>query len=63
MLLGEQAFPFEEKAVEVHEANARRASEGVYDHWVQESFARLAVLVPGRYAKSERSESFVSALE
>jgi tetratricopeptide (TPR) repeat protein len=63
MLLEEQAFPFEEKAVEVHEANARRAAEGVYDHWVQESFARLAELVPGRYAKNERSEAFVSTLE
>jgi tetratricopeptide (TPR) repeat protein len=63
MLLEEQAFPFEEKAVEVHEANARRTAEGVYDHWVQESFARLAELVPGRYAKTERIESFVSVLE
>ena len=63
MLLEEQAFPFEEKAVEVHEANARRAADGVYDDWVQASFTRLAELVPGRYAKSERSEAFVVALE
>jgi hypothetical protein len=63
MLLEEQAFPFEEKSMEVHEANARRAAEGVYDESVQASFARLAQLVPGRYAKSERDEPFVSALE
>jgi tetratricopeptide (TPR) repeat protein len=63
MLLEEQAFPFEEKAVEVHEANARRAADAVYDEWVQASFARLAERVPGRYAKSERTEAFVSALE
>jgi len=63
LLLEEQAFPFEEKAVEVHEANARRAVEGVYDQWVQASYARLAELVPARYAKNERSEAFVSAME
>jgi TolA-binding protein len=63
MLLEEQAFPFEEKSVEVHEANARRALDGVYDEWVQSSFARHAELVPGRYAKTEREEPFVSTLE
>jgi hypothetical protein len=63
LLLEEQAFPFEEKAVEVHEANARRTAEGVYDEWVQASFERLAELVPARYAKSERSEAFVSVME
>jgi TolA-binding protein len=63
LLLEEQAFPFEEKAVEVHEANARRAAEGVYDEWVQQSFARLAELSPARYAKHEREEAFASALE
>jgi len=47
----------------VHEANARRAVEGVYDQWVQASYARLAELVPARYAKNERSEAFVSAME
>src|SRR5690606_37201063 len=35
LLLEEQAFPFEEKAIELHETNARRASEGLYDEWVQ----------------------------
>jgi TolA-binding protein len=63
LLLEEQAFPFEEKAVEVHAANTRRAAEGVYDQWVQSSFERLAEFVPARYAKSERSEAFVSAME
>src|SRR5690606_12739348 len=50
LLLEEQAFPFEEKAIELHEANAQRAGEGVYDEWVQRSFDVLAELVPARYA-------------
>ncbi len=53
MLLEEQAFPFEEKAIEIHEANARRAAEGVYDEWVQKSYTALAELKPARYARTE----------
>lgn len=62
MLLEEQTFPFEEKAIELYEANAARAVDGVYDEWVQRSFEALATLLPGRYAKMERSENVVTAL-
>ena len=62
VLLEEQAFPFEEKAIELHEANAQRAKEGVYDQWVQRSFDVLAKLKPGRYAKAEMSEDYVPTL-
>ena len=62
LLLEEQAFPFEERAIELHEANAARAAEGVYDEWVQRSFTALADLVPARYAKAERSEYVVTTL-
>ena len=53
VLLEEQAFPFEEKAIEIHEANARRAADGVYDQWVRKSYASLAELKPARYARTE----------
>ena len=55
VLLEEQAYPFEEKAIAIHESNARRSWEGLYDQWVRESFAALAVLSPVRYAKTESS--------
>jgi tetratricopeptide (TPR) repeat protein len=54
VMLEEQAFPFEEKAIALHETNARRAADGVYDDWVKKSFAELASLRPARYAKLER---------
>jgi tetratricopeptide (TPR) repeat protein len=54
VLLEEQAFPFEEKAISIHERNVRRAAEGVYDEWVRKSYAELAQLKPGRYARTER---------
>jgi hypothetical protein len=62
LLLEEQTFPFEEKAIELYQANAARTADGVYDDWVRRSFAALAKLMPARYAKTERSEHVVTAL-
>jgi hypothetical protein len=54
VMLEEQAFPFEEKAIELYETNARRTRSGLYDSWVQRSLAALAQLKPVRYGKAER---------
>lgn len=62
VLLEEQAYPFEEKAIELHEVNAKRASEGIYDEWVRSSFKALAELRPVRYGKNERSEGAIDAI-
>jgi len=62
LLLEEQAFPFEEKAIELYEANVARVALGVWDEWVEKSYAALAELVPARYAKLERSEDVVTSL-
>ena len=55
MLLEEQAYPFEEKAIEIYQVNADRATVGLYDEWVRKSFSELAILNPARYAKQERA--------
>ncbi|MDX1648779.1 MAG: tetratricopeptide repeat protein [Myxococcota bacterium] len=62
ILLEEQAFPFEEKAIEIHQVNAARTAGGVYDEWVQRSFDQLARLLPVRYAKTERTVDLVESL-
>jgi len=62
VMLEEQAFPFEEKATELHELNARRAANGIYDKWVQSSYAALRELRPVRYGKTERSEGVIDAI-
>ena len=60
----EEAFPFEERAIEVHEANVElMIAAGVYNRWVEQSFARLAALMPGRYAKEEQSIGLLGAIE
>jgi TolA-binding protein len=62
ILLEEQAFPFEEKAIDLYVANSARAADGVYDEWVKKSFDRLARMMPARYAKEERGEDVITAL-
>lgn len=57
ILLEEQAYPFEEKSINIHETNVGRISEGTYDEWIEKSFVKLKTLSPLRYAKAEKSES------
>jgi len=40
VLLEEQAFPFEEKAIKLHEVNAARTKDGTDDEWVQRASRR-----------------------
>jgi tetratricopeptide (TPR) repeat protein len=53
LLLEEQAYPFEEKAIGIHETNARHAAEGIYDQWVRRSYDALAEMKPARYSRKE----------
>ncbi len=62
VMLEEQAYPFEEKAIELHETNARRTADGIFDSWVKSSFTALRELRPARYSKTERSEEVVNAI-
>jgi tetratricopeptide (TPR) repeat protein len=61
-LLEEQAYPFEEKAIEVHAINAARTGSGVYDEWVRKSFAALAGLMPARYGKTEIISDYIVSI-
>lgn len=59
LALEEQAYPFEEKAIDVHQKNSDLVKLGIYNKWVEKSFAKLAKLVPARYAKFEESSGYV----
>jgi TolA-binding protein len=63
VLLEEQSYPFEEKAIDIHEANAARTVQGIYDSWVKKSLEKLAKLRPIQYAKSEKSEVVSRAMQ
>ena len=63
MVIEEEAYPFEERAISVHEENFELLSVGVYNPWVQKSLDKLSVLMPGRYAKAEISGGFVGSID
>ncbi|WP_268904955.1 tetratricopeptide repeat protein [Dasania phycosphaerae] len=62
ILLEEQAYPFEEKAIAIHEQNIENSWNGVYDDWVKESFSALKQLLPARYNKEESVEYLMEAI-
>ena len=61
-LLEEQAFPFEERAIAIHDVNAKRTVDGIYDESVRKSFQALAEMSPARYAKTEQWGELVRTL-
>ena len=61
--LQEEAFPFEERAIAVHEKNLELMRGGIYNAWTEKSLRRLAELMPGRYAKAEISSGFLDSID
>jgi hypothetical protein len=57
--LDEMAFPFEEKAIGLHEKNIELMEAGVHSPWIEKSLASLAELVPARYARPVASSGFL----
>lgn len=63
LLLEEQAYPFEDDAIAIHEQNIAQTREGHYDTWIRRSFESLGKLLPARYNKPEQTGGAVHELE
>jgi tetratricopeptide (TPR) repeat protein len=63
LAMEEQAYPFEEKAIKVHESNLALITKGVYNEWIEKSLQKLAKLVPARYDKPEETSDVVGSLD
>lgn len=63
ILLEERAYPFEEKAINIHEKNMELLARGIYNDWIEKSIDQLGKILPARYAKAEVSESYVEAID
>ncbi len=63
LAIEDQAYPFEEKAIAIHESNLKLISRGVYNEWIDKSLQRLAKLVPARFDKPEEHSGTLSSLE
>ena len=63
LVIEEQAYPFEEKAINVHEKNMELLDVGIYNEWIDNSIAKLAVLLPARYAKTELGSTIITLIQ
>ena len=61
--LEEEAFPFEERAIAVHQKNLELLATGIYNPWIEKSLGKLAILMPGRYAKFEASSGLIASVD
>ena len=63
LVIEEQAYPFEEQAIEVHQKNFEMLAGGVFNPWVEQSLDKLVVLMPGRYARNEISGGYLGSID
>ena len=63
LMLEDEAFPFEERAIAEHERNLEYLREGVWDEWIMSSGRALAEMAPGRYARRERQEEMYAEID
>lgn len=62
ILLEDQAFPFEDKAIEFYETNMSRIATGTFDPAVKTSLEQLKTLFPARYGRAGKVEASVAQL-
>jgi cellulose synthase operon protein C len=61
LAIEEQAYPFEERAIEVHESNIALISRGVFNPWVEKSLQKLAESMPARYDRPEEASGIIGS--
>lgn len=62
ILLEDQAFPFEDKAIEFFEINLSRVKDGFYNDWIKKSHTELIGLFPVRYNRKPKEDDYINAL-
>lgn len=63
ILLEDQAFPFEEKAIEFYEINLARIKDGSYNTWIQKSHQALMALFPARYNRQPKADKYADLIQ
>ena len=59
MAIEEQAYPFEDKAISIHQNNLELISMDIYNTWIDKSMKKLAVFMPARYDKPEMENDLI----
>ncbi len=63
LAIEEQAYPFQDKAIEVHQKNLELMTVGIYNEWIDKSLEKLAVFVSARYNKPEEESPVIASLD
>lgn len=63
ILIEDQAFPFEEKAIEFYEINMARTADGTQSTWIKQSHSELRLLFPSRYERQGKLGIYRSAAQ
>jgi len=63
LALEDQASPFEEKGITLHESNLKLMSQGIHNEWIQKSLDKLAEVWPARYDKREETSGIIPSVE
>ena len=59
IILEDQAFPFEDKAISIHQKNITLTRKGGLNKWISRSHDTLSKLQPVRYNKHEKFVHYV----
>tara|TARA_R110001592_G_scaffold137324_1_gene355230 strand:- start:12471 stop:15404 length:2934 start_codon:yes stop_codon:yes gene_type:complete len=51
ILLEEQAYPFEEQAMDIYKINIQKVSQGQYDKWIERTFDVMAKMNPTEFER------------
>jgi len=62
LALEDQAYPFEEKAIAVHQSNIELIPLGIYNNWIVLSLQKLTKLIPARYDRPEEPSGMMTSL-
>ena len=62
LALEDQAYPFEEKAITVHQNNLELIPLGIYNSWIERSLQKLAQFIPARYDRPEATSDLMTSL-
>lgn len=62
ILLEDQAYPFEDKAIEFYEINLSRIKNSIFDDWVSKSLTELKSLFPVKYARKSKIDGYIETL-
>lgn len=62
ILLEEQAYPFEEQAMDIYKINIQKVSQGHYDKWIERTFEVMAQMNPTEFERNLKVTPYAESM-